>query len=190
VRHSGIVAAMIDHVSVRCSDLARAVSFYRQALAPLGYQVLMEFPGAVGLGAGGKPDFWLTAGVVGTPLHIAFGSDRAAVDAFHRAALAAGGQDHGAPGLRPEYHRNYYGAFVLDPDGHNVEAVCHAPPGVPRAAKKTAKKAGKKKAGKKKAAKKTSAKKKAAKPIAKKKAAKKKAAKKTGARRAAPQRGR
>jgi catechol 2,3-dioxygenase-like lactoylglutathione lyase family enzyme len=92
--------------------------------------VLKAYPGqAYGLGADAKPDFWITAGGPTSPrVHVAFvAKDRATVDAFHRAALAAGGTDHGAPGLREHYHPGYYGAFVLDPDGHNVEAVCHRP---------------------------------------------------------------
>lgn len=120
---------MIDHTGVGVSDLARSKTFYAQALAPLGYRQLMEFPGYVGFGEPDKPDFWIGAGKVQEPpVHVAFrAKDRATVDAFHRAALAAGGRDNGAPGLRPHYHPNYYGAFVLDPDGHNVEAVCHDP---------------------------------------------------------------
>lgn len=127
---------MIDHTGLDVSDPARARSFYEQALAPLGYRVLMEVPKEVtggvmvlGLGAPPKPDFWLHEGTPQTPrIHIAFtATDRETVDAFHRAALAAGGTDNGAPGLRPHYHANYYGAFVLDPDGHNIEACCHLP---------------------------------------------------------------
>lgn len=123
---------MIDHVSIRVKDFARSRAFYTAALAPLGYTAMMEFPtdaGPVaGLGAEGKPDFWLSAGAPGAPLHLAFlARERAMVDAFHRAALAAGARDNGAPGPRPQYHPNYYGAFVFDPDGNNVEVVCHAP---------------------------------------------------------------
>lgn len=151
---------MIDHVSIRCSDFKRSLSFYEKALAPLGYQLLMQFPGAAGLGVKGKPDFWLSPGEIGTPNHVAFSANRAGVDAFHRAALAAGGRDNGAPGPRP-YHPSYYGAFVLDPDGHNIEAVCHEPPGKVRAMTKAKpkKKATKKKAApkKRKAAKKRAA---------------------------------
>lgn len=118
------------------SDAVRSRHFYEQALAPLGYRVLMEIPkehtgGAVvlGLGVPPKPDFWLHGGTPQQPpLHIAFRADsRAAVDAFYAAAMAAGGTDNGAPGLRPHYHANYYGAFVRDPDGHNIEACCHEP---------------------------------------------------------------
>jgi catechol 2,3-dioxygenase-like lactoylglutathione lyase family enzyme len=130
---------MIDHVGFAVSDYARAKAFYARALAPLGYELVMELPGetnqsgfpAAGFGAGGKPDFWIGGeGKLEKPLHVAIvAKDRAAVDAFHKAALAAGGKDNGAPGLRPHYHPNYYAAFVRDLDGHNIEAVCHAPGG-------------------------------------------------------------
>jgi catechol 2,3-dioxygenase-like lactoylglutathione lyase family enzyme len=129
--------AMIDHVGFPVADYARSKAFYAQALAPLGYVLVMEVPGtmtesrapAAGFGVRGKPDFWIGGeGGLLKSLHVAIvAKDRASVDAFHRAALAAGGKDNGAPGLRPQYHPNYYGAFVLDPDGHNIEAVCHAP---------------------------------------------------------------
>lgn len=138
---------MIDHISLRVRDLDRAIEFYTLALAPLGYQVLMEFPGAAGLGVHGKPDFWLTRSAKTAPTHIAFAADRDEVVRFYQAALAAGGEDHGAPGLRPNYHPSYYGAFVLDPEGNNIEAVCHEPP----AKKAPAKKAPAKKAPVKKA---------------------------------------
>jgi catechol 2,3-dioxygenase-like lactoylglutathione lyase family enzyme len=126
---------MLDHTGFPVSDYARSKAFYQQALAPLGYSLIMEVMQdgndnpAAGFGASGKPDFWIGGeGGLNRPIHIAFAArDRAAVDAFHRAAIAAGGRDNGAPGLRPHYHANYYGAFVLDPDGHNIEAVCHAP---------------------------------------------------------------
>ena len=126
---------MIDHIGFPVSDYARSKAFYEKALAPLGYAVIMEFAEttsgspAVGFGRDGKPDFWIggEGGLQGV-LHVAIVADnRAMVDAFYRTALAAGGKDNGAPGLRPHYHPNYYGAFVLDPDGHNVEAVCHRP---------------------------------------------------------------
>jgi catechol 2,3-dioxygenase-like lactoylglutathione lyase family enzyme len=127
---------MIDHVGFPVSDYTRSKSFYEKALAPLGYALVMEVTAAqaesgspaAGFGIGGKPDFWIGGeGGLSKPLHVAIAADhRSAVDAFHRAALAAGGKDNGAPGLRPQYHSNYYGAFVLDPDGHNIEAVCHA----------------------------------------------------------------
>ena len=125
---------MIDHTGVTVSDFARSKAFYTEALAPIGYHLLMELPAPVtgsadvaGFGKPPKPDFWIAGGTPNVPpIHIAFRvGSRAVVDAFHRAALAAGGRDNGAPGLRPHYHPDYYGAFVLDPDGHNIEAVCH-----------------------------------------------------------------
>jgi catechol 2,3-dioxygenase-like lactoylglutathione lyase family enzyme len=119
---------MFDHVGLNVKDYGASRAFYEQALAPLGWAVVMEWPdhGVVGFGPEGRPMFWLhQREPYGTGTHIAFTSDdRAAVDAFHAAGLAAGGTDNGPPGLRP-YHENYYGAFVLDPDGNNVEAVCH-----------------------------------------------------------------
>jgi len=120
---------MIDHTGVSVGDLATSTEFYERALAPLGYELMMQGDGYAGLGVPPKPDFWLGQGEPTTPrVHIAFRAEsHAAVDAFYRAALAAGGRDNGAPGLRPQYHANYYGAFVLDPDGHNIEAVCHEP---------------------------------------------------------------
>jgi catechol 2,3-dioxygenase-like lactoylglutathione lyase family enzyme len=126
---------VLDHVGFPVSDYARSRAFYERALAPLGYVLVMEVRQdehdalAAGFGASGKPDFWIGGeGGLNKPVHIAItAKDRAAVDAFYRAAIAAGGRDNGAPGLRPHYHPNYYGAFVLDPDGHNIEAVCHAP---------------------------------------------------------------
>lgn len=129
---------MIDHVGFKVSDYATSKAFYERALAPLGYGLVMEVTPAMtgtdshhaGFGANGKPDFWIGTGQAATRdgLHVALAAgSRAAVDAFHAAALAAGARDNGAPGLRPIYHPHYYGAFVLDPDGHNIEAVCHAP---------------------------------------------------------------
>ncbi len=128
---------MIDHIGFSVSDYARAKAFYTQALAPLGYTLIIEAGAnqtesghpAAGFGKDGKPDFWIGGeGKLEKPVHVALtADDRKTVDAFHRAALSAGGKDNGAPGLRPQYHPNYYGAFVLDPDGHNIEAVCHAP---------------------------------------------------------------
>lgn len=120
---------MIDHVGMAVTDYAKSKNFFAAALAPLGYSLLMEFGGSTaGFGAKGKPDFWISAGKPSGPIHVALVSrDRATVDAFHRAALAAGGRDNGGPGLRPQYHPTYYGAFVFDPDGNNIEAVCHAP---------------------------------------------------------------
>ncbi len=127
---------MIDHTGISVSDPVASRRFYDAALAPLGYSVLMELPKEItggklvlGYGEPSKPDFWLAEGPANEPrIHVAFRADsRAQVDAFHRAALAAGGRDNGAPGLRPHYHPDYYGAFVLDPDGHNIEACCHTP---------------------------------------------------------------
>ena len=119
---------MIDHLNIGVADLAASRTFYERALAPLGYSPLMEAPYGVGFGKDGKPDFWISNRPPSGRLHIAIASpDRAGVDAFHREALAAGGRDNGAPGLRPQYHPSYYGGFVLDPDGNNVEAVTHRP---------------------------------------------------------------
>ena len=120
---------MLDHLGLRVSDFAKSKRFFESALAPLGYEVVMEFGTSVaGLGVAGKPDFWISEGEASGQIHVAFASrDRATVDAFHEAAIAAGGSDNGAPGLRPQYHPNYYGAFVFDPDGNNIEAVCHEP---------------------------------------------------------------
>ena len=123
---------MIDHVGLSVADFRRSKDFYLTALRPLGYELVMEFPvggGIAGFGAGGKPDFWIDGAAKPSPkLHVAIAAaNRAAVDAFYQAAMAAGGRDNGKPGLRPEYHATYYGAFVLDPDGHNIEAVTHAP---------------------------------------------------------------
>jgi len=127
---------MIDHIGVGVSDFARGKRFYAAAPKPIGYTLLMELPAAVtgsadvaGFGEAPKPDFWTAGGTPNQPaLHVAFRAvTRGMVDAFHAAALAAGGCDNGAPGGRAHYHPDYYGAFVLDPDGHNIEAVCHAP---------------------------------------------------------------
>ena len=120
---------MLDHVGLRVTDYEWSKRFFEAALGPLGYSLLMEFGGSVaGFGAQGKPDFWISQGQPNSPVHVAFATaDRATVDAFYYAALAAGGHDNGVPGLRPEYHAAYYGAFVIDPDGNNIEAVCHTP---------------------------------------------------------------
>jgi len=128
---------MIDHVGIPVSDIARSTEFYLKALEPLGISIVMEVSAeqtghgaAVGFGANFKPFFWIGgAGGLGVGhVHVAFAApSRAAVDAFYRAAITAGGKDNGKPGLRPHYHENYYGAFVLDFYGHNIEAVCHAP---------------------------------------------------------------
>ena len=124
---------MIDHLGLSVSDYEAAKAFYSKALAPLDYSLIMEVTeeqtghaAAAGFGADGKPDFWIGGeGAMNKPVHVAIlAKDRATVDAFYKAAMAAGGRDNGPPGLRPHYHANYYGAFVLDPDGHNIEAVC------------------------------------------------------------------
>ena len=173
---------MIDHTGLSVNDFVTSRAFFVKALAPLGYKVMMEFPpeqagGNPVAGFGdGHPDLWILGGKpTAPPVHIAFRArNRATVDAFYKAALAAGGRDNGAPGIRAHYHPHYYGAFVLDPDGNNIEAVCHDPPGgakatsaVKPASKSTA-------AAKKPAPDKTSG-------AAKKAAAKKPAAAKKGA---------
>jgi catechol 2,3-dioxygenase-like lactoylglutathione lyase family enzyme len=120
---------VFDHIGVGVSDLKASKAFFLQALSPLGVGVVMEVSDAAGLGRGQKPSFWLgsTEGKP-LPLHIAFAADsRSQVDEFYRQALAAGGKDNGPPGIRPHYHANYYAAFVIGPDGHNVEVVCHRP---------------------------------------------------------------
>ena len=126
---------MIDHMGIAVSDIGRSRAFYEAALAPLGMTLNMEVSPedtasggtALGFGAGDDKIFWIGDNErVGEGTHVAFRAEtRAAVDAFHKAALGAGGRDHGAPGLRPRYHANYYAAFVIGPDGHNIEAVCH-----------------------------------------------------------------
>ena len=121
---------MIDHVGLNVRDYEASKQFYTGALAPLGYELLLEFGGrAAGFGRDSKPTFWVEdRGRPQSDVHVAFASpDRATVDRFYEAALAAGGSDNGAPGLRPQYHEQYYGAYVLDPDSNNVEAVCHQP---------------------------------------------------------------
>ena len=131
---------MLDHISLRVTDYDRSKRFYEAALAPLGYVLAMENDSGAGFRKGYIPSFWIKRGDVTQPqvqaspasgcggpaLHVAFASDdRQSVDAFYHAAVAAGARDNGAPGLRLSYHANYYGAFVLDPDGYNIEAVCH-----------------------------------------------------------------
>jgi catechol 2,3-dioxygenase-like lactoylglutathione lyase family enzyme len=117
---------MIDHIGVQVTDLEQSVAFYTKALAPLGYTLIMRLPQFAGFGVDGKPDFWIEQGKPSDRLHVAFrAAGRGVVRAFFDAAIAAGGKDNGGPGIREIYHPNYYGAFVLDPDGHNVEAVCH-----------------------------------------------------------------
>ena len=125
---------MIDHTGLFVSDFDKSKAFYCQALNAIGYSLLMEFPASItghtdvaGFGVAPKPDFWISRGSPNRPpVHIAFRvSLRETVDAFYTAAMTAGGTDNGAPGIRAHYHPNYYGAFVLDPDGHNIEVVCH-----------------------------------------------------------------
>lgn len=128
---------MLDHIGIAISDIVRSDAFYAAALAPLGIAKIFEYGPdktdsggtAIGFGKDGMPFFWIgDKERVGEGTHVAFAApNRATVDAFYHAAIAAGGTDHGAPGLRPKYHPSYYGAFVLDPDGVNVEAVCHRP---------------------------------------------------------------
>jgi len=119
---------ILDHIGFNVGSFATSKAFYVAALQPLGIGIAFEGEGWAMIGRNGKGQFWF--GAFGPPpgsIHIAFAAaNRAQVRAFHGAALAAGGRDNGAPGLRPNYHPNYYGAFVLDPDGHNIEAVCHA----------------------------------------------------------------
>ncbi|MCX8501161.1 MAG: VOC family protein [Alphaproteobacteria bacterium] len=127
---------MIDHTGLIVSNLAKSKDWYRMALAPIGFGLLMEFPAEVtgtvavaGFGIAPMADFWLSQGTPNRPgTHIAFRADsRSQVDAFYAAALQAGGLDNGAPGLRPHYHQDYYAAFVIDLDGHNIEVVCRQP---------------------------------------------------------------
>ncbi len=121
---------MIDHFTLKVRDYHRSRDFYLEALKPLEYELVMEFEKTSGgLGAKGKPDLWLSQDPENVrPTHVAMrAKDRATVDAFYKAAMAAGAKDNGKPGLRTDYHPNYYAAFVFDPDGHNLEAVCHTP---------------------------------------------------------------
>ena len=120
---------MLDHIGLEVSDYEKSKAFYKAAMAPLGYEMIMEVYGYAGFGADGKPDFWINGGKVTAPqVHIAFGAaNRAKVREFYAAAMAAGATDNGPPGIRAMYHPHYYGAFVLDPDRHNIEAVCHTP---------------------------------------------------------------
>jgi catechol 2,3-dioxygenase-like lactoylglutathione lyase family enzyme len=126
----------LDHIGINVTDYARSKAFYEKALAPLGITLAMEYGKAAGFGRNKKPDFWIGEGkttfqkpehlVHITPVHACFAArSRAEVDAFYEAAIAAGGRDNGKPGVRAEYHPSYYGAFVIDPDGHNVEAAIH-----------------------------------------------------------------
>jgi catechol 2,3-dioxygenase-like lactoylglutathione lyase family enzyme len=123
-------APAIDHISLTVSDYDAAKKFYAAALKPLGWKLMMEFGRTAGFGVDGKPYFWIAEGKKKTRpnVHVAFGAAaRKDVDKFHKAAIKAGATDNGKPGLRLDYHPTYYAAFVLDPDGHNVEAVSHKP---------------------------------------------------------------
>jgi catechol 2,3-dioxygenase-like lactoylglutathione lyase family enzyme len=143
LRHKG-KRAMIDHMTMRVSDYEKSKAFYLAALAPLAYSLMVEMDhdgakiagfGWIRSDGGKKVDWWIvgTAAVdlaISGPTHLALlANDRAEVAGFYEAAMAAGGKDNGAPGLRPHYHADYYGAFVLDPDGNNIEAVCHVTQG-------------------------------------------------------------
>ena len=120
---------IVDHIGFAVSDYERSKRFYAAALAPLGIGLIMEVEGWAGFGADGKPELWFGPGAAAhTTLHVAFtAARREQVRQFYQAALAAGGKDNGAPGIRAIYHPNYYGAFAFDPDGNNIEAVCHKP---------------------------------------------------------------
>lgn len=123
----------LDHVAISTADYPTSLAFYEKALAPLGIRTHMKFEGEDGNVAGlgsEQPFLWIGDGgkLTGGRVHLAFSApNRAAVDAFYAAAMAAGGKDNGPPGLRTNYHPTYYAAYVFDPDGHNIEAVCHAP---------------------------------------------------------------
>lgn len=120
---------IIDHIGLAVSDYEQSKAFFTQALAPLGIEPVLEVEGWAGFGKHGKPEFWFGTHTQNqNPMHIAFvAENRTQVNAFHEAALKAGGKDNGSPGIREIYHPNYYGAFVIGPDGHNIEAVCHQP---------------------------------------------------------------
>jgi catechol 2,3-dioxygenase-like lactoylglutathione lyase family enzyme len=120
---------MFDHLGFGVADFAASRAFYTAALAPLGIEVAMELDGRAGMGRDGRAQFWFgDKNKPANPMHLAFtASNRAEVRAFHEAALKAGGKDNGGPGLRPDYHPDYYGAFVIDLNGHNIEAVCRSP---------------------------------------------------------------
>jgi catechol 2,3-dioxygenase-like lactoylglutathione lyase family enzyme len=117
--------AMYDHVGLRVKDLAASIRFYRATLAALGHELASQDASGAGFGPAGAPALWLHAAGTGSAAHVAFrAADRAAVDRFHAAGLDAGGRDNGAPGLRADYGPTYYAAFLIDPDGNNIEAVC------------------------------------------------------------------
>ncbi len=128
-RFGAVRAPFIDHIAVKVRDLDASRAFYEAALASFGVRVFSYGEKELGIGPEGSEDLGLTEGEPRAPVHIAFlAHDPATVDAFHAAALEAGGTDNGAPGRRPGYHERYYAAYVLDPDGNNVEAVCHTGP--------------------------------------------------------------
>lgn len=126
---------MIDHIGINVSDISKSKEFYKQALGALKYELLMELgpemtksTAVAGFGENKKPDFWISESKNIAHSHVCFRArNRNKVDEFYRAAITAGGKDNGRPGIREMYHPDYYGAFVLDPDGHNIEAVCHDP---------------------------------------------------------------
>ena len=120
---------IIDHIGLTVNDYEISKEFYTNVLATLGIELVMEVEGWAGFGKGGKPEFWFgVEDIAQSPMHIAFVADsRQQVDAFYNTAIAAGATNNGEPGIREIYHPNYYGAFVFDPDGHNIEAVCHKP---------------------------------------------------------------
>ena len=120
---------IIDHIGIGTADYEGSKAFFAKALAPLGIEIIAEYEPWVGFGKAGNAEFWLRRQTTRQePIHVAFfAENRSQVDAFYKAALAAGGRDNGAPGIRERYHPNYYGAFVLDPDGNNIEAACHKP---------------------------------------------------------------
>jgi len=127
-----MMRVMLDHLSIQCADVAASAAFYDAVLPSVGGGRILDFGEVIGFGVGGKPDFWIgpvaETGVAARDVHIAFvAPDRKSVEAFHDAAVVAGAEVLHAPRVWPEYHPNYYGAFVRDPDGNNVEAVCHAP---------------------------------------------------------------
>ncbi|HVM84883.1 MAG TPA: VOC family protein [Candidatus Binatia bacterium] len=138
---------MIDHISLGVSDFKRSQAFYKAVLKPLGFKLRMTFGEASGYGVDDHPTFWIgtpeySGPIQGAGTHVAFvAPDRKSVDAFYKAAVKHGATDNGKPGLRPQYHENYYGAFVLDLDGHRIEACCHLPVAKKAAAKKKAAKA-------------------------------------------------
>ncbi|HUA32754.1 MAG TPA: VOC family protein [Candidatus Binataceae bacterium] len=116
---------MLDHMELFVSDLACSKDFYAQVLAPLDFKIIYELENAIGFGDDSFPSFWIHVGEPRNRSHFAFGAkDRTAVDAFYQAAIAAGGIDNGAPGIRAQYTPTYYAAFIFDPDGNNIEVVC------------------------------------------------------------------